>query len=214
MNEKEKAIVAKAKAYVHNLLCDETSGHDDLHVLRVYANAIKICAKEEGDLFVVSLASLLHDVDDYKLFPENKNYENARKFMGENNINSEIQNKVVHIISQVSFKGKDSVTPDSIDGRIVQDADRLDALGAIGIARCFAYGGSKGRKIYDPLEQVTSDLSEEEYKSQCTSSIAHFYQKLLLLKDMMTTNEGKNMALKRHHFLENFLDEFYDEISE
>lgn len=214
MNLTEENIISCAKTYVHKLLSEECSGHDDLHVLRVFYNAKILQEKEGGNLFIIALASLLHDVDDYKLFPENKNYENTRNFLNENRVPLEIQEQVIKIISQVSFKGNDSVTPDTLEGQIVQDADRLDALGAIGIARCFAYGGSKQRKIYDPEEQITSDLNELEYRNQQTSSIAHFYKKLLLLKDLMNTKTGKDMANKRHQFLVDFLDEFYDEILE
>lgn len=212
MNELE--LQEKGKEFLTNLIKNDVTGHDVLHAFRVLDNAMKINKKEKGNPIIILLASLLHDADDYKLFPDHKNYENARDFMTKQKINPQLQEKVIHVISQISYKGKDSVEPDTLEGKIVQDADRLDALGAIGIARAFAYGGSHQRPIYIPQEKIELNLNEQEYKNQKTSTIAHFYQKLLLLKDMMNTKEGKKIAQQRHQFLVHFLKEFYLEINE
>ncbi|MFA6624304.1 MAG: HD domain-containing protein [Bacilli bacterium] len=210
-----REIVDKALVYIEKIFNEDSSGHDASHTRRVFTTSIKIAKKEKkADLLVVALASLLHDVDDYKLFPDNKNYENARHFMSACSIGSRKQTKVVKIISEISFKGSESVKPTSIEGMIVQDADRLDAIGAIGIARAFAYGGAHGRKIYDPKETVNKDQTFEEYKNNKTSTIAHFYEKLLLLKDMMNTKEGKRLAKVRNDFMQRFLNEFYKEVKE
>ena len=195
---------------VAGLFTGDSSGHDIFHTKRVHDMSVTIQKKEGGDINVIRLASLLHDADDRKLF-NSVNYQNARKIMSEHDIDSETQEKVVKIISQISFKGKDSVIPDTLEGKIVQDADRLDAIGAVGIGRAFAYGGKAGRKMYDPDESFKDGMSEDEYFRNQGTTINHFYEKLLLLKDMMNTSEGKRIAEHRHTFMENFLKEFYDE---
>ena len=195
---------------VAGLFTGDSSGHDIFHTKRVHDMSVTIQKKEGGDTNVIRLASLLHDADDRKLF-NSVNYQNARKIMSEYDIYSETQEKVVKIISQISFKGKDSVIPDTLEGKIVQDADRLDAIGAVGIGRAFAYGGKAGRKMYDPDESFKNGMSEDEYFRNQGTTINHFYEKLLLLKDMMNTSEGKRIAEHRHIFMENFLKEFYDE---
>ena len=208
MTDNNRKTIDRCIEYIKKIFTGESSGHDFEHSIRVYKTAITICEKENADSFIVSLASLLHDVDDVKLFKDNKNYENARSFMNSEEIDKETQEKIVHIISQVSFKGKDTETPDTLEGMIVQDADRVDAIGAIGIARCFAYGGKHNRKLYDGNETYKTNQSEAEYRSSTSSSIAHFYEKLLLLKDMMNTKEGKRIAKSRHTYIVNFLEEF------
>jgi len=149
-------------------------------------------------------------VDDRKLFGDN-GYANARRFMDSESIPADVQDRICEIIGQISFKGKDSVTPTTLEGKIVQDADRMDAIGAIGIARAFAYGGSKGRPMYDPDDAPKEGMSEKEYFSNQGSSINHFYEKLLLLKDMMNTPTAKRMAQERHDYMLGFLEEFMAE---
>lgn len=194
---------------IKELFASDTAGHDFDHTMRVYTTAMKIAREEQAREFIVGIAALLHDADDYKVSPDTeKTHGNAVRIMNKYGI-SEVQiSNICRIIEQVSFSGKDSVVPDTLEGKIVQDADRLDAIGAIGIARAFAYGGSHHRKIFDPDETYRTDLSEEEYRNSQSSTIGHFYEKLLLLKDMMNTSTGKIIAQHRHDFMEMFLDEF------
>lgn len=200
-------------AFVKEIFSKDSSGHDYYHTLRVYKLATQIANQENADLNIVQLAALLHDVDDIKLFPEtHATKQNAVDFMKANRIDDETIKRVCKIIDEVSFAGTDSVIPDSIEGKCVQDADRLDAIGAIGIARTFAYGGSRGRKIYDPEIGPKLQMNRAEYqKNQDSTSINHFYEKLLLLKDMMSTKTGKAIAEHRHEVMENFLEEFKQE---
>lgn len=159
---------------------------------------------------IVRLAAILHDVDDRKLFGEN-GFANARRFMDSEHIDLDDQMFICDIISEISFKGKDSVRPSSLEGKIVQDADRMDAIGAIGIARAFAYGGSKGRAMHIPGEGPKEGMSEKEYFANQGTSVNHFYEKLLLLKEMMNTQTAKDMAQARHDYMVGFLDEFMSE---
>jgi uncharacterized protein len=206
-------LFKKAEDYIKKIFEGESSGHDYEHSMRVFSTAMNIASKRsDANQEEVGLAALLHDVDDVKLFPENKHYENATTFMNNNGVAKDEKIRIIHIISQISFKGKDTVTPDTIEGMIVQDADRLDAIGAIGIARAFAYGGSHHRALYIPGEEYRKDMSEAEYRRATSSTIAHFYEKLLLLKNMMNTPEAKQLAEERHNFMIRFLEEFDGEI--
>ena len=200
----------KIKEYVKELLAKEYSGHDYYHCIRVYNNAMLICKDMDCDKQLVSVASLLHDVDDAKLF-DSKDYDNARKILNDLNYEKDFIEKVINIIKDVSFKGKDSVIPSSLEGKIVQDADRLDAIGAIGIARTFAYGGNHNRLIYDPSIKPNLNMDYNQYKNANNPTINHFYEKLLLLKDMMNLEKSKQIAIHRHKFMEEYLKEFYDE---
>ena len=200
----------RAKGFAKGIFEGDSSGHDIHHTLRVHDLARTICSEEGGDESIVRISALLHDVDDRKLFGDN-GYANARRFMGSEGIPEDVQERICEIIDQISFKGKDSVTPTTLEGKIVQDADRMDAIGAIGIARAFAYGGSKGRPMYDPGDAPKEGMSEKEYFSNQGSSINHFYEKLLLLKDMMNTSTAKRMAQERHDYMLGFLDEFMAE---
>ncbi len=206
----DEVVFDRAKAFASEIFAGDGSGHDLYHTLRVHDLARTICASEGGDEDIVRLAALLHDVDDRKLF-ETAGYMNARKFMDSESIPPEIQDRICDIIGQVSFKGTDSVTPDTLEGKIVQDADRMDAIGAIGIARAFAYGGSKGRAMHIPGDGPKIGMSEDEYFSNQGTSVNHFYEKLLLLKDMMNTETAKRMAQSRHDYMEGFLKEFMSE---
>ena len=205
-----ESVFDAAKDYIRDLFEGDGSGHDYFHSVRVHDVAVTIQAAEGGDLDVIRLAALLHDVDDRKLF-DSADYDNARRFMGDNGIPDDVQERVVHVISQISFKGKDSVVPDTLEGKIVQDADRLDAIGAIGIGRAFAYGGSRSRPMHVPGQGVLEDMDADTYYSHENTTINHFYEKLLLLKDMMNTPTARDMAEGRHRFMESFLEEFYAE---
>ena len=192
-------MVSKATEFARNIFEADASGHDFDHTMRVYRMAVRIAEEEGADLQRVSLAALLHDVDDRKLSPETyENKDRAVFFLRQNGMSeSEIQ-KIVRIISEISFSAGNGA-PSSLEGMCVQDADRLDAMGAIGIGRAFAFGGSRGRRMHDPEGADT------------TTTIQHFYDKLLLLKDRMNTKTGKKLACQRDAYLRNFLDEFYAE---
>ena len=206
----DDSIFERAEAFARNIFKNDSSGHDIYHTVRVCDLARNICSQEGGDERIVRLAALLHDVDDRKLFGDN-GFFNARSFMESEDVSLDDQVLICRIISQISFKGKDSVVPDTLEGKIVQDADRMDAIGAIGIGRAFAYGGSKGRKMHDPFQKAKTDMDEGTYFSNEGTTINHFYEKLLLLKDMMNTPTGRKMAEERHRFMLDFLDEFYSE---
>lgn len=200
----------RAKEFARNIFEGDSTGHDIYHTLRVHDLAVTICSEEGGEEDIVRLSALLHDVDDRKLFGDN-GFANARRFMDSEGIPEDIQDSICDIISQISFKGKDSVVPDTLEGKIVQDADRMDAIGAIGIARAFAYGGSKGRAMYVPDDKPKVGMSEKEYFANEGTSVNHFYEKLLLLKDMMNTDTAKRMAQARHDYMVGYLDEFMAE---
>ncbi len=197
-----KTIIGNAIKYIKEFFKDDYSGHDYYHSLRVYNTAIKIEEEENNnaiDLTKVKLIALLHDVDDYKISPNTStNLGNARSFLKNNNIANDKIEAIISDISNLSFsKGKSSDCL-SIEGKIVQDADRLEALGAIGIARTFAFSGANNRAIYDPIDNKKS-------------AIKHFYDKLLKLEDLMNTNYGKLLAKERTNFMKDFLNEFYKE---
>jgi uncharacterized protein len=206
----DEAVFERAREFAKGIFEGDSSGHDVYHTVRVHDLARTICSKEGGDMDMVRLAALLHDVDDRKLFGEN-GFANARRFMDSEHIDIDDQMFVCDIISQISFKGKDSVTPSTLEGKIVQDADRMDAIGAIGIARAFAYGGSKGRAMHIPGEGPKEGMSEKEYFANTGTSVNHFHEKLLLLKDMMNTETAREMARSRHEYMVGFLDEFMSE---
>lgn len=183
----EKYIIHAAKLYIEKIFADDYSGHDMMHSLRVYNNAMLIADTESGcNRFLVSLAALLHDADDHKMFTTENN-QNARAFLSKQQLNAEFIEQICEIINGVSFSRNRGNHPKTLEGKIVQDADRLDALGAIGIARTFAYGGAHGRSI--------------------TDSINHFHEKLLLLNDEMNTAEGKRIAQVRHDYIKAFIEE-------
>ncbi|MEE1289959.1 MAG: HD domain-containing protein [Spirochaetota bacterium] len=213
MTSKNTMIIENAIKYVHEIFARDFSGHDFYHTMRVYKTAVQIAVRENADILTVQLAALLHDVDDIKLSPTTYSVKkNAVDFMKQNKLSDEIINSVCKIIEEVSFAGTDSVVPSSIEGKCVQDADRLDAIGAVGIARAFAYGGNKGRKMYDPDIKPMTNMNKEQYRQNDNSTtINHFYEKLLLLKDMMNTETAKEIAERRHAFMQTYLDEFLAE---
>jgi len=206
----EEEAFERAKEFAEKVFEGDSSGHDIHHTLRVHSLARSICAEEGGDEDVVRMAALLHDVDDPKLF-HSTGYPNARRFMEGEGMDSETIERVVRIITQISFKGTGTVVPDSLEGRIVQDADRMDAIGAIGIARAFAYGGSRGRPMHNPGEKPKENMTEAEYRVNQGTTVNHFYEKLLKLKNLMNTDAAKRMAEARHRYMQGFLDEFMDE---
>lgn len=181
--------------------------------MRVYRLAMRIAEQENADMLIVQLAALLHDVDDVKLSPETHDTKkNAVRFMKNSGVDDKVIASVCKIIDEVSFVGTDSVVPSTLEGKCVQDADRLDAIGAIGIARTFAYGGSKGRRIHDPDIKPMTNMNKADYNQNHNStSINHFYEKLLLLKDMMNTETAKKMAMHRQAVMKEYLVEFMAE---
>lgn len=211
--EKEK-IILQTTAFVKEKLSGEASGHDWWHVWRVWKTALYMCEKENANTFVVQLAALLHDIADYKFHggDDSVGPRVARDWLESLAVEEEVIAHVCTIIKDASFKGAHVTSHMStIEGKIVQDADRLDAIGAIGVARAFAYGGHKGREIYNPDIPPHMHNSFEEYKNNHSPAINHFYEKLLLLKDLMNTETAKRMAQERHAFMERYLEQFYTE---
>ena len=198
---------------IKELFANDYSGHDYWHSLRVLNNAERIAKTEKCDEYIVMIAALLHDTDDIKIF-ETTDYENARRIMLDCHLTEDTIDGVIDIIKEISFKGTETIAATSIEGKIVQDADRLDAMGAIGIARAFAYGGNHNRAIYIPDCQPNINMNETEYRNNEGTTINHFYEKLLLIKDMMNTGCAKVIANRRDGYMREFLKEFYDEWNE
>ena len=207
-----KEIIARATAYVKEKFENEYSGHDWFHTLRVFRTATRIAEAEGADVETVQLAALLHDVDDRKLSPETyAEQKNARSFLAENGVEESVICEICRIISEVSFVGSDSVVPSTLEGKCVQDADRLDAIGAIGIARAFAYGGNHNRLMYHPDIAPKLNMSREEYIKSNSTTVNHFYEKLFKLTDMMNTDTAKSIAKERDEYMKDFIAEFLDE---
>jgi uncharacterized protein len=207
-------IIENTILFVQETLKDAEGGHDWFHILRVLNNSKLIAATEEVDLLTVELGALLHDIADSKFHngDETVGPKVARAFLSTQNVTEEVIVHVINIIENISFKGGNNKQSfHSKELAVVQDADRLDALGAIGIARTFNYGGFKGRTLYDPEIQPNLKMSKEEYKASTAPTINHFYEKLLLLKDRMNTETGKAIAEQRHLYMKQFLDQFYAE---
>lgn len=208
----DKTVINDALNFVRNTFNDDYSGHDYFHTFRVYKMAARIAEQENADLITVQLAALLHDVDDIKLSPETYgNKDRTVTFLKNHGVPETMIKTICNIISEVSFKGTDSVIPETIEGKCVQDADRLDALGAVGIARTFAYGGSHGRAIHDPDIKPTVNMNADKYHGHISTSINHFYEKLFLLKDMMNTDTAKRIAEQRENYMKAYISEFLDE---
>ena len=207
-------IINNTILFVKNQLAHAEGGHDWFHIERVYKNALLITEEEECDLTVVKLAALLHDIADSKFHggDESVGPKTARTFLESQNVKEDIILHVIAIIENISFKGGNFEKKfNSKELEIVQDADRLDAIGAIGIARTFNYGGFKNRPLYNPNIQPNMNMNKEEYKNSESPTLNHFYEKLLLLKDKMNTETGKKIAQKRHDFMVTFLSQFYAE---
>ncbi|MBE1553659.1 HD domain-containing protein [Sporosarcina limicola] len=206
-----QTLYDKCKNSVKEVYNKFDASHDFAHIERVLKNAHEIMAKESSvNREVVLLAVLLHDIDDAKY----KSDENpsVAEILQQIEANEELAKKVVSCIECVSFSGGNAKELTSIEGAIVRDADRLDAIGAIGIARTFAFGGARGRKLYDSGEQARMGMTEEEYRTKNTTSVTHFYEKMLLLKDLMVTSEGKRIAQERHEFMVGFLEQLNKEV--
>lgn len=204
-------LIAATIAFVRSTLQNAEGGHDWWHIQRVHTNAKHIAQTEECDLLTVELAALLHDIADSKFHngDEEIGPATAAKFLKSINVDEQVIGHVQQIIRHISFKsGFSKQAFRSIELDIVQDADRLDAIGAIGIARAFSYGGFKGREIYNPEIAPNLNMSKDEYKNSAAPSINHFYEKLLLLKDKMNTPTGKKLAAARHAFMESYLNSF------
>lgn len=210
MNNYQQNTIEQTHQFVKQFHAHDTTGHDWWHVERVTRTAKKLAVEEKANLYLVEMAALLHDIDDWKL-GDNKNNK-TEAFLLQLGIPEEDKQSILHIIEQVSFKGAEVATPTStIESMCVQDADRLDAIGAIGIARAFTYGGSKNRSLYEPNIAPTLHHSFEEYKTNHSHTINHFYEKLLLLKERINTPTAKAIAEERHAFMEKFLTQFYRE---
>ncbi|WP_109301744.1 HD domain-containing protein [Aquimarina sp. AU474] len=207
-------VIGKTVDFVKESLQNAEGGHDWFHIERVFKNAQLISNEEDVDQTVIALGALLHDIADSKFHDgdESVGPRIARTFLEDINVQSKTIDHVIKIIENISFKGGNvdqKFRSPELD--VVQDADRLDAIGAVGIARCFNYGGFKNRAIYDPEILPNLNMTKEEYKNSAAPTINHFYEKLLLLKDRMNTETGKKIATQRHTFMEQYLDQFYKE---
>lgn len=214
MNVIEQQIINRTIDFVKDQLSGAEGGHDWWHIYRVWKMALRLAREEKANLYVVNLGALLHDIADAKFYggDEEIGPRKAETFLQSAGTGRAVIDQVLFIIRHVSFKNRHElpgILP--IELQIVQDADRLDAMGAMGIARAFSYGGFKGRVFYDPAIKPNPNQSKEEYKAAKAPTINHFYEKLLLLKDMMNTPAGKQMAARRHRFMEAYLEQFYAE---
>lgn len=210
----KESILKIIENYVKTNFNEESTGHDWWHIKRVHDLSLQINEIEKKDEFIVRMIALLHDVFDEK-FSDGNVKQNLENLMKKLNIYNEIDEKdiknIIHSIENLGFKGGFSNIEISDEGKIVQDADRIDAIGAIGIARCFAYNGKKGNLIYDPDMGIVEINNQEEYRNKKRHAINHFYEKLLKIKNTINTEAGKTIAIKRTEYMENFLDEFYKE---
>lgn len=208
----QKEIINRALEYVKKIFENDYSGHDYFHAFRVFRMATHIATKENANLEIVQLAALLHDVDDIKLSPEtHAEKTNARSFLAANNIDEIVICEICQIIEEISYVGNDSVIPKTLEGKCVQDADRLDAIGAIGIARAFAYGGNHNRLMHHPDIKPNMDMEKEEYNNHVSTTINHFYEKLFRLTELMNTCTAKDIAKGREIYMKDYISEFMDE---
>ncbi len=212
----KETIIQNTIKFVKDELKDAEGGHDWFHIERVYKNSVLISKEEKVDAFVVSLGALLHDIADPKFYngDETIGPKLASDFLKNQDVHDSIITHVINIIKHISFKNSLDINGQKFTSKeleVVQDADRLDAIGAIGIARCFNYGGFKNRALYNPEIAPNLNMSKEEYKNSSAPTINHFYEKLLLLKDKMNTLTGQRIAIDRHQYMEQFLAQFYDE---
>lgn len=212
MDEIQIRIIERTKQFVKQRLENDFSGHDYSHALRVNNMALFLAREECADMFIVSMAALLHDVDDRKIFTNTWKKKNVTHLYLESiQLPMHSVNHILIIIDAISFSGDGAKVPTTIEGKCVQDADRLDALGAIGIARTFAYGGCFRRRIFDPNIVPRDNIDVDNYYNDESTTINHFYEKLLKLKGLMNTETAYSIAEKRTIYMENFLSEFYEE---
>ncbi|MFT8315587.1 MAG: HD domain-containing protein [Clostridium sp.] len=209
-------IIERTKEFVKSKLYGEETGHDWWHTYRVWRNAIKIGEKEQADMLIVELSALLHDVADYKFYNGDTDISSkvVNEWLESINVQKEVISKVCDVIENISFKGANVKSQISTkECMVVQDADRLDAIGAIGISRVFAFGGAVKREIYNPDISVQKHDTFEQYKNSIhtSTSINHFYEKLLLIKNLMNTDMGKSLAQDRHRYMEEYLNKFMNE---
>lgn len=209
----DKALILEnTRRFVKGISDGEASGHDWWHIVRVTKTALTIGRVEKADLFIVEMGALLHDVADEKLnTSEAEGLAKLTTFLEGQSLPTDVQEELLILIQGISYKGGHNQGKLSLEGQVVQDADRLDAIGAIGIARTMAYSGNKGRLIHNPNMKPRENLSLEDYRKGEDTAIMHFYEKLLKLKDLMNTTEGKRLAQGRHEFMETYLEQFYAE---
>lgn len=214
MTTKEEQIIEKSVQLLKDRYSGDTSGHDWAHLERVWFMAKRLAKHYHLNQFVLEMAALTHDVDDFKFKTEQEEeLSGTKSLLDQYSIDKKEYDHILEIVKNVSYKGSGVATPQqTIEGQIVQDADRLDALGAIGIARTFTYGGHKGRLMYDPLVKPRKGDTFEVYKTAQSTTINHFYEKLLLVKDRLNTPEAKKIGIRRHKYVENFLKEFLSEV--
>ncbi|WP_342387328.1 HD domain-containing protein [Salinicoccus bachuensis] len=207
------SIIEDAKAQVYDFHSSDSTGHDYWHVMRVYNNARMIQSQEGGDRFIIEVAALFHDMIDYKLTDdEHAQLDGIKAFLSRRGVGADVIERITHAMQAVSFKGgNNTVAVESVEDAIVQDADRLDALGAVGIARTFIYGGNKRHELYHPDRAAREDLTFEQYSQEDNTMINHFYEKLLRLKNLMHTDTARSVAEERHRFMEMYLEQFYQE---
>ncbi|MEN1935886.1 HD domain-containing protein [Paenibacillus sp. 102] len=209
---KKQEQIQKTIDFVKHILEKDASGHDWYHIERVHKLAISLSEKEGGNRFVIEMAALLHDVADEKLNEsEEAGMKKVSDWLEGLGVAEEEKEHILYIIANMSYKGGHGGNVETVEGKIVQDADRLDALGAIGIARTFAYGGAKGRLMYDPNIPPKEEMTKEEYRKNDDPSLNHFYEKLLKLKDLMNTDAAKREAEVRHRYMEEFIEQFMKE---
>lgn len=210
----QEAVILQTIEFVKCTLANAEGGHDWWHIYRVWQLSKVIAESEQASLFVIELGALLHDIADSKFHDGNEEFgpKKATEFLQTLEVEASVIKHVENIIRHISFKGGNETQQfKSLELNIIQDADRLDAMGAIGIARTFNYGGFKNREIYNPEIKPKLNMTKDEYKQNTAPTLNHFYEKLLLLKDRMNTTTGKRMAEQRHKFMKGFLDEFYKE---
>ncbi|WP_058306546.1 HD domain-containing protein [Gracilibacillus massiliensis] len=211
----QENIILHTEEMVREQLLNEKSGHDWYHIERVTKTARKLAKEENANLFIVTIAALLHDLADDKVVEsEEQGLATIQNWLESQKVMEEDIQHIISIIKHMSFKGGNGIPLRTIEGKVVQDADRLDAIGAVGIARCFLFSGQKGQPIYDPDIEVREEMSKEQYRNEKSSAIHHFYEKLLKLKDLMNTDTGRKLAKERHQFMLQYLEQFFEEIHE